>query len=120
MSTEPVTRTDVIKLGEQLDLRLQERQARVVGICPVRRELFTQCFGKTPLYTDGILKFRMRTNVQKNCLLKLWRLFPLQVPTENITDGTALQNKGGWDAGAMDFGVTWYEIPTLRVPDFLS
>lgn len=25
---------------------LQQRQARETGICPVRRELFSQCFGK--------------------------------------------------------------------------
>jgi hypothetical protein len=27
-------------------MRLQQRQARETGICPVRRELFSQCFGK--------------------------------------------------------------------------
>ena len=31
---------------EQLDMRLQQRQARETGICPVRRELYSQCFGK--------------------------------------------------------------------------
>lgn len=46
VSSEPVTRTDVIKLGEQLDLRLRESRAKMLGICPIRRELFTQCFGK--------------------------------------------------------------------------
>lgn len=45
VSSEPVTRTDVIKLGEQLDLRLRESRAKMLGICPIRRELFTQCFG---------------------------------------------------------------------------
>lgn len=44
VSTDPATRLDVIKLGEMLDYRLQERQAREAGICPVRRELYTQCF----------------------------------------------------------------------------
>ena len=28
-------------------MRLQQRQARETGICPVRRELYSQCFGKS-------------------------------------------------------------------------
>ena len=30
-------------------MRLQQRQARETGICPVRRELFSQCFGASVL-----------------------------------------------------------------------
>ncbi|CAH1109904.1 unnamed protein product [Psylliodes chrysocephalus] len=44
VSTNPATRLDVVNLQEQLDMRLQQRQARETGICPVRRELYTQCF----------------------------------------------------------------------------
>ncbi|KAB0800672.1 hypothetical protein PPYR_06411 [Photinus pyralis] len=44
VSTTPATRLDVVNLQEQLDMRLQQRQARETGICPVRRELYTQCF----------------------------------------------------------------------------
>lgn len=44
VSTAPATRLDVVNLQEQLDMRLQQRQARETGICPVRRELYTQCF----------------------------------------------------------------------------
>ncbi|NWR65947.1 IDLC protein, partial [Bucorvus abyssinicus] len=44
VSSAPSTRLDVIQLQEQLDLRLQQRQARETGICPVRRELYSQCF----------------------------------------------------------------------------
>ena len=32
------------KLREMLDQKLMERQARESGICPVREELFSQCF----------------------------------------------------------------------------
>ncbi|KAJ1497259.1 Axonemal dynein light intermediate polypeptide 1 [Coelomomyces lativittatus] len=46
VSSTPSTRLDVINLQEQLDLMLQRRQARETGICPVRRELYSQCFGK--------------------------------------------------------------------------
>jgi dynein light intermediate chain len=41
----PATRLDVINLQEQLDTKLQQRQARETGICPVRRELYSQVFG---------------------------------------------------------------------------
>ncbi|XP_060778233.1 axonemal dynein light intermediate polypeptide 1-like isoform X2 [Neoarius graeffei] len=44
VSSMPCTRTDVMRLQEDLDLKLQQRQARDSGICPVRRELYTQCF----------------------------------------------------------------------------
>merc|ERR1712216_205452 len=45
VSSTPATRLDVINLQEQLDLKLQQRQARETGICPVREELYAQCFG---------------------------------------------------------------------------
>lgn len=46
VSSTPATRLDVINLQEKLDTSLQQRQARETGICPVRRELYSQCFGK--------------------------------------------------------------------------
>lgn len=45
VSSTPATRLDVVNLQEELDRRLQQRQARETGICPVRRELYSQCFG---------------------------------------------------------------------------
>ena len=45
-------------------MRLQQRQARETGICPVRRELYSQCFGEYLVqrhYLDfkpGKVKFR--------------------------------------------------------------
>ncbi|XP_065651954.1 33 kDa inner dynein arm light chain, axonemal isoform X4 [Hydra vulgaris] len=44
VSSTPATRMDVVNLQEQLDMRLQQRQARETGICPVRRELYSQAF----------------------------------------------------------------------------
>ncbi|XP_063244427.1 33 kDa inner dynein arm light chain, axonemal isoform X2 [Bacillus rossius redtenbacheri] len=44
VSSTPATRLDVINLQEELDMRLQQQQARETGICPVRRKLYTQCF----------------------------------------------------------------------------
>eukprot|EP00659_Diplonema_papillatum_P022742 gene22742-34829_t len=44
VSSTPATRLDVVNLQEQLDYQLQKRQARETGICPVREELYGQCF----------------------------------------------------------------------------
>ncbi|XP_023293079.2 putative inner dynein arm light chain, axonemal [Lucilia cuprina] len=44
VSSTPATRQDVINLQEMLDTRLQQTQARETGICPIRRELYSQCF----------------------------------------------------------------------------
>ena len=40
----PATRIEVVQLQEELDKRLHQRQARDTGICPIREELFEQCF----------------------------------------------------------------------------
>lgn len=69
VSSTPATRIDVVNLQvsrafraqrvgtptltplraptpqEQLDLKLQQRQARETGICPIREELYAQTFG---------------------------------------------------------------------------
>jgi len=44
VSATPATRIDVINLQDSLDSRLQQRGARETGICPIREELFAQCF----------------------------------------------------------------------------
>lgn len=44
VSHQQATRVDVARLREMLDQKLMERQARESGICPVREELFSQCF----------------------------------------------------------------------------
>ncbi|KAH8359054.1 hypothetical protein KR093_004110 [Drosophila rubida] len=54
VSSTPATRQDVINLQEMLDTRLQQTQARETGICPVRRELYSQCFGKFQRFTQVI------------------------------------------------------------------
>ena len=40
----PATKAEVLSLQEELDKRLQQRQARETGICPIREELYAQCF----------------------------------------------------------------------------
>ena len=41
---DPSSREHVISLQRALDEQLQERQARESGICPVREQLYSQCF----------------------------------------------------------------------------
>lgn len=44
VSPSPATRLDVVNLQDELDKKLQERQARETGICPIREELYSQAF----------------------------------------------------------------------------
>ena len=44
VSSTPATRADVVNLQKNLDKSLQSRQARETGICPIREELYSQCF----------------------------------------------------------------------------
>ena len=46
-SKAPASRLDVINLQEALDEKLMERQAREMGVCPVREDLYSQCFGSS-------------------------------------------------------------------------
>ncbi|XP_064028548.1 axonemal dynein light intermediate polypeptide 1 isoform X2 [Pogoniulus pusillus] len=70
VSSAPGTRLDVVQLQEQLDLKLQQRQARETGICPVRRELYSQCFDELIRQTTiacaerGLLLLRVRDELQ--------------------------------------------------------
>lgn len=51
VSSTPASRQEVINLQELLDAKLEQSQARETGICPVRRELYMQCFGKWFLFS---------------------------------------------------------------------
>ncbi|XP_054869568.1 axonemal dynein light intermediate polypeptide 1 isoform X1 [Amphiprion ocellaris] len=70
VSSAPCTRTDVIHLEERLDTKLQQRQARETGICPVRRELYSQCFDEIIRQVTincaerGLLLLRVRDEIQ--------------------------------------------------------
>jgi dynein light intermediate chain len=44
VSTTPAARSDVVKLQHLLDSTLQQRKARETGLCPIRSELYGQCF----------------------------------------------------------------------------
>ncbi|KAM9352780.1 axonemal dynein light intermediate polypeptide 1 [Symphorus nematophorus] len=70
VSSAPCTRTDVIRLEELLDTKIQQRQAREIGICPVRRELYSQCFDELIRQVTincaerGLLLLRVRDEIQ--------------------------------------------------------
>ncbi|KAJ3368273.1 Axonemal dynein light intermediate polypeptide 1 [Allomyces arbusculus] len=70
VSSTPATRLDVINLQEQLDQMLQKRQARETGICPVRRELYSQCFDELirqvtiSCQERGLLLLRVRDEIR--------------------------------------------------------
>lgn len=70
VSTAVSTREDVINLQMKLDERLQERQARENGICPVREELYAQCFDEIIRQitieqpSRGLLLLRVRDEVR--------------------------------------------------------
>jgi len=59
----------VARLREMLDQKLMERQARESGICPVREELFSQCFDEIirqvtlNLPERGLLLLRVRDEI---------------------------------------------------------
>uniref|UniRef100_A0A8C3UDV3 Axonemal dynein light intermediate polypeptide 1 n=1 Tax=Catharus ustulatus TaxID=91951 RepID=A0A8C3UDV3_CATUS len=65
VSTEPSTRRDVVMLQEQLDRQLQQRQARETGLCPVRRELYTQCFDELIRQTTALYESSVAFGVRK-------------------------------------------------------
>jgi len=70
VSSTPATRSDVITLQEQLDHKLQQRQARETGICPIREELYAQCFDELIRQVTincaerGLLLLRVRDEIR--------------------------------------------------------
>ncbi|GMH89653.1 hypothetical protein TL16_g11521 [Triparma laevis f. inornata] len=70
VSSTPATRLDVINLQESLDHKLQQRQARETGICPVREELYAQCFDELIRQVTincaerGLLLLRVRDEIR--------------------------------------------------------
>jgi len=46
VSGRAASREDVLSLTQQLDEKLEVRQARERGICPVREQLYSQCFNE--------------------------------------------------------------------------
>jgi dynein light intermediate chain len=70
VSSTPATRLEVINLQEHLDIKLQQRQARETGICPVREELYAQAFDELIRQVTvncaerGLLLLRVRDEIR--------------------------------------------------------
>lgn len=70
VSKEPASRLDVLALQESLDERLAQRQARDTGICPVRDDLYRQCFDEVMRQVTidsperGLLLLRVRDEIR--------------------------------------------------------
>lgn len=45
-STEPSSRSNIINLQKIFDETLIDHQAKSVGLCPIRRCIYDQCFGR--------------------------------------------------------------------------
>ncbi|KAF6776057.1 hypothetical protein AHF37_06306 [Paragonimus kellicotti] len=69
VSSCPASRMDVIQLTQMLDQQLDTRGAKMTGICPVRRELFSQVFDELIRQLTihcaerGLLLLRVRNEV---------------------------------------------------------
>jgi len=70
VSHQEASRVDVARLRENLDQKIMERQARESGICPVREELFGQCFDEIIRQVTlseperGLLLLRVRDEIK--------------------------------------------------------
>ncbi|XP_069378301.1 axonemal dynein light intermediate polypeptide 1-like isoform X2 [Paralichthys olivaceus] len=66
----PASKLDVVRLQELLDKKLQQRQANEMGICPVRRELYSQCLDELIRQITiscsemGLLLLQIRNEIQ--------------------------------------------------------
>lgn len=70
VSCTPVTKVEVLNLQEGLDRRLQTSQARETGICPIREQLYNECFDELIRQVTinclqrGILLIRVKKEVE--------------------------------------------------------
>lgn len=70
VSTEKATRDQARDLFKALDDKIRERQAREKGICPVREELYSQCFDEIIRQVTiecperGLLLLRVRDEIK--------------------------------------------------------
>jgi len=70
VSCTPVTKAEVHNLQEGLDRRLQTLQARETGICPIREQLYNECFDELIRQVTinclerGILLMRVKREIE--------------------------------------------------------
>ena len=102
VSSTPATRSDVITLQEALDLKLQSRQARETGICPVREELYAQCFDELIRQVTincaerGLLLLRVRDEIRMT-ISAYQTLYESSIAFGMRTALLAAQKKTDWE-----------------------
>jgi dynein light intermediate chain len=70
VSNEKASREQAKDLFKALDIKIKERQAREKGICPVREELYSQCFDEIIRQVTiecperGLLLLRVRDEIR--------------------------------------------------------
>lgn len=70
VSCTPVTKAEVVTLQEGLDRKLQTQQARETGICPIREQLYNECFDELIRQVTlnclerGILLMRIKKEIE--------------------------------------------------------
>lgn len=70
VSCTPVTKAEVVTLQEGLDRKLQTKQARETGICPIREQLYNECFDELIRQVTlnclerGILLMRIKKEIE--------------------------------------------------------
>jgi hypothetical protein len=60
-STVPSTRLDILGLQQRFETELNVTHAKSFGICPIRRRIYDELFGKLLFFFNFLLVFR-RTN----------------------------------------------------------
>ncbi|XP_068605780.1 axonemal dynein light intermediate polypeptide 1-like [Brachionichthys hirsutus] len=70
VSSVPCARKEIIQLKDQLDIELRQSQAKETGICPIRRELYSQLFDElirqvtTNCAERGLLLMQVRNELK--------------------------------------------------------
>lgn len=101
LSNQPSTKKDVNNLTEKLDLYLEQFKAREVGICPIKEQLYLQCFSKLLSYKRLYIIYLSINIVRTRVIYKLCRTKQQLIPLANIdykkkkkqmrTDSSAVQ-----------------------------
>lgn len=68
-SSEPSPRSYVLNLRQQFDDSLLEHRAKLVGLCPIRRSIYDQCFGRYRDRTQRSEPSRSRSLISKQTSL---------------------------------------------------
>lgn len=80
-STEPSSRSNIISLQKHFDETLIDHQAKSVGLCPIRRCIYDQCFGRFCLLfiPNLLIRFQIISDKKKVVSFSKRLILTLQV-----------------------------------------